>query len=109
MAVEQEFKGEQAKRMIQNVGKLVALAVATAIERQATALTPVDTGNLRGSITAQEDGQSAIVGTNVEYAPYVEYGTFKSSPQPYMRPAIDILRGRVPDSAISEGKREFKL
>lgn len=35
----------------------------------------VDTGRLMGSITANVKGNSAEIGTNVEYAPYVEFGT----------------------------------
>ena len=31
----------------------------------------------------------AEVGTNVEYALYVEFGTSKQSAQPFMRPALD--------------------
>lgn len=34
---------------------------------------PVDTGNLRNSINHTQTEDMAIVGTNVEYAPYVEY------------------------------------
>ena len=41
----------------------------------------VDTGNLRNSIThkvvVNNNEHSVYVGTNVEYAPYVEYGTGK--------------------------------
>ena len=36
---------------------------------------PVDTGRLKGSITSKVEGNSAVIGTNVEYAPYVEFGT----------------------------------
>jgi len=48
-------------------------------EGYAKDLTPVDTGNLRNSITHQVDeGESAVyIGTDVEYAPYVELGTGK--------------------------------
>lgn len=95
--------------MVSRVGAKGALAVAIAIERQATALTPVVTGNLIGSIATQEDGQGAIVGTNVEYAPYVEYGTSRSTARPYLRPAVDIIRGRAPSIVAEEGKREFDL
>jgi len=36
---------------------------------------PVKTGNLRNSIThTQEDENTEAIGTNVEYAPYVELG-----------------------------------
>lgn len=48
---------------------------------------PVDTGNLRNSITHTSDADTAYVGTNVEYAAYVEMGTTRTAPQPYLRPA----------------------
>ena len=36
---------------------------------------PVDTGNLRNSITHQMEGdKTVVIGTPVEYAPYVEFG-----------------------------------
>ena len=49
---------------------------------------PVDTGNLRNSINHAQTEDMAIVGTNVEYAPYVEYGTVNMKAQPYLKPAI---------------------
>lgn len=36
---------------------------------------PVDTGRLRGSITSRVEGNSAVVGSNVSYGIYVEFGT----------------------------------
>lgn len=46
-------------------------------ERYAKQECPVDTGNLRNSIThVVEDTEEAVyIGTNVQYAPYVELGT----------------------------------
>lgn len=48
-------------------------------EEYAKRLAPVDTGNLRNSITHQvDDGEGAVyIGSNVEYATYVELGTGK--------------------------------
>lgn len=44
-------------------------------ESYAKQLCPVDTGNLRNSIThTRVDENTEAVGTNVEYAPYVELG-----------------------------------
>lgn len=57
----------------------------------------VDTGRMRNSITAvQESPTSWIVGTNVEYAVYHEYGTTFMTAQPMFHPAIDIVRARIP-------------
>lgn len=54
---------------------------------------PVDTGRLRNSIThvvVDSVGAGIIVyiGTNVEYAAYVELGTSNTKAQPYLRPAV---------------------
>ena len=47
------------------------------VEDSAVLLCPVDTGNLRGSITHRvlPDELATRIGTNVEYAPYIEFGT----------------------------------
>lgn len=59
-------------------------------ETYAKQICPVDTGNLRNSIThKQMDENTEVIGTNVEYAPYVELGTRKSKAQPYLRPAAE--------------------
>lgn len=58
-------------------------------ENYAAKKCPVDTGNLRGSITYEvdTDGRAVYIGTNVEYAPYVELGTSRQKAQPFLRPA----------------------
>lgn len=63
--------------------------IGLAAEGYAKRACPVDTGNLRNSIThAVESGEDAVyVGTNVEYAPYVELGTRRTAAQPFLRPA----------------------
>ncbi len=44
-------------------------------ESYAKALCPVDTGALRNSISHNVSGDDCIIGTNQEYAAYVELGT----------------------------------
>lgn len=46
------------------------------------------TGRLRNSITNTHDKNTVYIGTNVEYAPYVEFGTKRVSARPYLKPAI---------------------
>jgi len=59
-------------------------------ESYAKKLCPVDTGRLRNSITHQQyDDNTEVIGTNVEYAPFVELGTHKQKAQPYLRPAAE--------------------
>ena len=55
------------------------------------AITPWKTGNLRDSYTVVEDEANFVVyvGTNVEYAPHVEFGTFRSTAKPHLFPSAD--------------------
>lgn len=46
-------------------------AVGLQAEGNVIPLVPVDTGRLKNSITHVVEGETAYVGTNVEYAPYV--------------------------------------
>lgn len=51
---------------------------------------PVDTGNLRYSISSkvQMSGENSVyIGTNVEYAPYVELGVRGKTGRPFIKPA----------------------
>lgn len=45
------------------------------VEADAKINCPVDDGQLRQSITSEVSGDTGIVGTNIEYAPYVHQGT----------------------------------
>lgn len=57
-------------------------------EGYAKRLCPVDTGRLRNSITHTTEENTAYVGTNVEYAPYVEMGTKHTHAQPFIGPSL---------------------
>ena len=46
---------------------------------------PADTGSTR----------TVYVGTNVEYAPYVELGTSRMGAKPYLRPAVENSRKKI--------------
>lgn len=66
------------------------------VERDAKIFCPVKTGTLKRSITHNFlDEHTAIVGSNVEYAPFVELGTSKMAARPYLRPALHKNLGAI--------------
>lgn len=52
----------------------------------------IDKGHLRDSYRFKVSKDSVSVGTNLEYAPYVEYGTYKMKSRQHLRPALDNKR-----------------
>ena len=62
-------------------------------ESYAKGLAPVDTGNLRNSIThdVTDNGHTAVIGTDVKYAPYQELGAPNANvpAHPFLRPACE--------------------
>lgn len=80
------------------------------IEADAKRRCPVDTGRLRASLTTdvEREGKTTFVlkvGTNVEYASFVENGTSRMAAQPFLRPAVDAKAKDVVDE-IRESIRE---
>lgn len=67
------------------------------VESRAKELCAVDTGRLRASITTvpvMVDGELAVqIGTNVDYAPYLEEGTRRMAARPFLAPALDAAFG----------------
>lgn len=74
------------------------------IEAEAKRLVPVDTGYLRRSIATQfptsGKGLTAYIGTNVEYALFIEFGTSKQYAKPYLTPAYNKWKVKFKDKII---------
>lgn len=85
------------KQMDSEIQKALSEAVsagAAVVERDAKIRCPVDTGTLRRSLREMKQNKTpgrieSQVGTDIEYAPHVEFGTRYQRAQPYLRPALD--------------------
>ena len=81
----------KASAEVTRKAQVVVRKVAADIEGSGKRNSPVDTGHLRGSIstTISNGGLSAEIGPTASYGAYVENGTRRMRPQPFMRPAAD--------------------
>ena len=107
-----------AKGLNMKVDKIVE-ALAYEVEREAKQRVPVLTGNLRNSIhTKTKTGSTlrsatfavdipsprgkiiAVVGSGVNYAAYVEFGTHKRGERPYLGPAVERTARKLNDGSM---------
>jgi HK97 gp10 family phage protein len=90
--------GDLVKRRLRDAGVRGHAAAQREVRRSALIVqggakqrAPVDTGRLRNSIAVEvdADGLGATVGTNVEYAPFQEFGTRTVPAHPFLFPALE--------------------
>lgn len=105
-----DIDDKRVKEMLKKMSPAIQQALARfltkaglVIKSSAKALAPVDTSNLRGSISSRPEGiRQVIIGPNVDYAIYQEFGTKYMKAQPYMRPALEDNLGNIRDIFIRE-------
>lgn len=68
--------------------KLALEAIGQYVVGEAKTNAPVDTGLLRSSIDHKTTEDSTVIGTNTEYAGFVEKGTRYQKAQPFLEPAV---------------------
>lgn len=77
-----------SRESIERALEMCGLVAEGYAKQYLTAKGAVDTGRLRNSVTHSRSGDTMYVGTNVEYAPYIEFGTSKMKPRTYIKPSI---------------------
>lgn len=130
MSIEITWNGEEVKRRAIELAKKSSFELGLMVQAQAKLLVPRITGRLGASITTRSgfgqetkpSGKGAVstdiidkpsdpfetfVGTPVEYGPYKEYGTFRLDAKPFLRPALDMIRGRALTVVQVGARKEF--
>jgi HK97 gp10 family phage protein len=76
---------------------------AKEIEKDQKILCPVLTGAMKKSIRADIELLSADIGTRIRYAHFVEYGTSRQAPEPFINPpftkAVPAFQRRIDAAA----------
>lgn len=85
-----ERKAKAAEFLVRGAVRKTTVDIAA----DAKASAPVDTGNLRNSIQTSSAGSNAqvaqgIVQARANYSKFVEFGTSRTAPQPFLGPAGD--------------------
>ena len=115
MNIEITNNSDRFREALKDVLPMILNDWGTVAEGYAKLKCPVDTGRLKNSITfattdnlgrenytddkgnaysggsarsTPDDEASVYIGTNVEYGPYIEYGTSRRAPRPFLNPAI---------------------
>jgi hypothetical protein len=111
MAIRIEGAAEYKKKLAQLAKKypdVLDMALedtAAAIHLEASRIVPVDEGILKNSLNVRSEPMRKSVGTSMEYAVGIEFGTPTGTgpnggPRPYLRPAFNNNHKRVTEYFI---------
>ena len=70
--------------------------IAQRIVEQAKSTAPVDTGELKDSISYKRDGMQVEVMATADHSAVVELGSSTRSPNPYLTPSIERYKDDLP-------------
>ena len=105
MASDIKWHGAAVEKQVLKLNDKAIKKAAAIVMRRAKQVCPVETGTLKRSIFFKmHKPQSAIIGTNVLYAPFVELGTKFQDAQPYLSRALQESQGRITQLYKNQGK-----
>ena len=99
-----EWYGDDIMQALESERKRALTESGIEVLGRATQLAPVDTGNLKNSLTYDLHHKENVfdvqsdaieVGTAVHYAIHQEYGTKRMGARPFLRPALDSSVSRI--------------
>ena len=99
------YSKEREKELLDSLQKGLE-KVGLIVERQAkiNTLSPmpsgkshsyVDTNRLASSVTHEVGDGEVMIGTNVKYGKYLEYGTSRMPPYPWLFPAVELKKPEI--------------
>ena len=89
----------QAAQLIHNITGRLAGSISWAVRGKESGVNQFDsegTAKPGDHVSTPTDKDECFVGTNVEYAEHLEYGTLRmQSGRPYLRPAVRVMKPKI--------------
>jgi HK97 gp10 family phage protein len=94
---------KEMRRRLNRIGVMVASEIRRRVSKSARshghsvphAYPHANTGRFRKSVVHSQSGNSVVVGTNTEYAKFLEEGTVKMQPRPSLRRTVIDMQARI--------------
>ena len=80
---------------LEKVGRIVEKQAGENVSKTGNEHPQIKTGNLLGSITHETGEGEVVIGTNVKYGKYLEHGTSRMPPYPWLFPAVELKKPEI--------------
>ncbi len=86
---------EGLQKGLEKVGLIVERQAKINVSQSPPSHPQVQTGRLRSSITHEVGEGEVVIGTNVVYGKYLEFGTSKMPNYPWLFPAVELKKPEI--------------
>jgi HK97 gp10 family phage protein len=101
------------QKSMEKVGALVERQAKINVTKSPPEHPQVQTGRLRSSIIHQVTNEgneiTAEIGTNVVYSKYLEFGTSRHSPFPWLFPAVELKKPKIIEILKKSGGKNVTI
>lgn len=94
---------------LEKVGRIVEKQAGKNVSKTGDEHPQVQSSNLLGSITPEVGEGEVVIGTNVKYGKYLEFGTSKMPPYPWLFPAVEMKRQEIIDILKRSGAKGISI
>uniref|UniRef100_A0A6M3LHE2 Putative tail assembly n=1 Tax=viral metagenome TaxID=1070528 RepID=A0A6M3LHE2_9ZZZZ len=86
---------DSLQKRLESVGRIVEKQAGMNVDKTGNEHPQVQFGNLLSSITHEVGDGEVTIGTNVKYGKYLEHGTSRMPPYPWLFPAVEMKRDEI--------------
>jgi len=83
---------------LEEVGRLVEKQAGLNVSKTGNEHPQIKSGELLGSITHEVGDGEVVIGTNVKHGKYLEHGTSRMPPYPWLFPAVEMKRNEIKET-----------
>ncbi len=110
------YRKERQKEILDNlqkglekVGRLVEKQAGLNVSKTGNEHPQIKTGELLGSITHEVGEGEVVIGTNVVYGKYLEFGTSRMPPYAWLYPSVEVNRQNIIDILKNSGAKGVSI
>jgi len=86
---------DSLQKGLEKVGRIVERQAGDNVKKTGNEHPQIKTGELLGSITHEVGEGEVVIGTNVKYGKYLEHGTSRMPPYPWLYPAVELKKPEI--------------
>ena len=94
---------------LEKVGRIVERQAGLNVSKTGNEHPQIKSGELLGSITHEVGEGEVLIGTNIKHGKYLEHGTSRMPPYPWLFPSVEVNRQNIIEILKRSGSKNVSI